>query len=171
MSEGFFEVGVVAGTVGLNGELRVFPTTDEPKRFSLLKEVFIDTENGTETFEIKNLRYHRQFVMLKLSGVDTSEQAGRLKGMALKIPPELALPLDENQYFHRDLLDMEVLLEDGAPLGVLSAIRATAANDVYIVKTPEGKEILIPAIKQCILNVDISGKKLTVRLLPGLLEL
>ena len=168
MNTDFFEVGVVTGAFGLKGELKVFPTTDDPSRFRLLKELYADTANGLICYIIENQRFHKNLVILKFAGIETPEAANAMKGVFLKIPPELALPLDDGQYYHRDLIDMRVVLSEGQELGVLVKIIETGANDVYAVKLTNGGELLIPAIKQCILNVDVPGKEMTVKLLQGL---
>lgn len=171
MNRDYFDVGVVTGTVGLLGHLRVFPVTDEPGRFNLLKEVYMEIKGVLTQFPIQNIRFHKKYVIIKLGGIDTVEEAAKFKSFFLKIPPELGLPLEEGQYYQRDLLNMTVLDEKGEKLGLLIKIIETAAHDVYAVRLDSGKEVLIPAIKQCVLSVDVNNKEMTVRLLPGLLEL
>ena len=94
--------------------------------------------------------------------------AERLKGSIVKITEDMAIPCEEGEYYIRDLYDMTVVTDDGEELGVITDILFTGANDVYVVKPPKGKDILIPAIKQVILNVDVDNKKMTVKLLEGL---
>lgn len=168
--KGYFEIGKIVNTHGLKGELRVWPTTDEPSRFSLLQQVEVKLGNVTQSYEIEKLRYHKQFVILKLIGIDDIANAEKLKTGVLIIPEEKALPLYENEYYIRDLLGLTVVTETGEVLGKLIKIMPTGANDVYIVKTPEG-ELLIPAIRQCILKVDKQADLMTVHLLEGLREL
>jgi 16S rRNA processing protein RimM len=107
-------------------------------------------------------------VILKLSGVDDLTAADRLKWAKIKIPPSLALPLGEDEYYERDLIGMSVIDENGAEIGELRSVLKTGANDVYCVNGEAG-EILIPAIKQCVEKVDTAGRKMTVRLMPGML--
>jgi 16S rRNA processing protein RimM len=161
----FFEVGVVTGAFGLKGEIKVFPVTDDPSRFNLLKELHID---GQTSFKIERLRFHKNMVIIKPEGVDNAAKAKAMRGLSLMIPPELALPLDDDQYYHRDLLDMEVVTDNGEELGILTKIISTGANDVYTVTLKKGGELLIPAIKQCVTDVDVLSNRMTVRLLKGL---
>lgn len=167
---GYFEIGKITNTHGLKGELRVYPTTDEPERFSRLKEVDVRIKGHARTYEIESVRYHKQFVILKLSGINDATAAEALKTAVIVIPDKLALPLEKDQYFIRDLIGLTVFTEDGEELGELIRVLPTGANDVYVIKTND-KELLIPAIKQCILDVDIAAGKIIVHLLEGLREL
>lgn len=168
MSGDFFQVGVVAGVVGLKGEIRVFPTTDDPSRFLDLREVYI---NGENLYTIQSCRINKGLAVLKLAGVETAEAAAALKGQPLTIPPEWALPLEDGQYYHRDLLDMRVFDETGAELGILTKIIPTGANDVYAVTGPDGKDWLIPAVKAFVSHVDVPNKRMTIRNMAGLSDL
>ena len=166
----FFEIGKIVNTVGLKGELRVFPTTDDKKRFDLLEYITI-VEAGHTTHKnlpIEKVRYHKNLVILKLKGIDDADAASKLRGSTIVISRSQALPLEEDEYYIPDLIGLVVSDEEGLELGVLVNVLITGANDVYVVKKPDGKDILIPAIKKCILNVDIQAKKMTVRLLEGL---
>jgi len=165
--KGFFEIGVVTGAFGLKGEIKVFPVTDDPSRFGLLEELYAD--EGKTSYKIERLRFHKNILIIKLEGVEDAAAALKMRGVTFKIPPALALPLENDQYYQRDLIDMTVVTDDGAELGVLSKILETGANDVYVVAAASG-EILLPAIKQCILNVDVENKRMTVKLLPGLMD-
>ena len=170
----FFEIGAVAGTHGIRGCLKVFPTTDEPTRFKHLKEVIIEHKGQKETHKVESVSFHKQFVLLKVSGIEDMTEAERYKRDRILIDEKQALPLKKDEYYMRDLYDMEVYTEEGELLGIIDDILVTGANDVYSVKNVSeegGKNILIPAIKQCILNVDVTGKKMTVKLLEGLREL
>lgn len=167
MADNYFVIGKIVNTQGIKGEMRVIPSTDDIERFELLDRVYVQRRNTAEEYEIQGVRYHKQFVLLKLKGIDDMTGAERLKGCEIKIPEDMALACDEDEYYIRDLYDMEVETDEGESLGVISDIIFTGANDVYVVKGQE-KEILIPAIKQCILKVDVEGKKMTVKLLEGL---
>ena len=163
-----FLIGRIANTHGVKGEIKVYPTTDDPSRFELLETATVRGAKGEKSFRIENVRYQKQMVILKLAGIDDMTAAEGLKGSDIIIPDELALPLGEDEWYARDLYDMDVFLEDGGRLGVLSDIIFTGANDVYVVKTAAGKELLLPAIKQCVLSVDVPGRAMTVRLMEGL---
>lgn len=163
----YFVIGKIVNTQGIKGEVRVIPSTDSPERFELLKEIYVDKRGTIEKLEIQNVRYHKQFVLLKIKGIDDMTTAETFKNCEIRIPKELALPLDENEYYISDLYDMAVFTNEGEDLGFIKDIIFTGANDVYVVKNNEN-EILIPAIKQCILKVDIKENKMTVKLLNGL---
>jgi 16S rRNA processing protein RimM len=163
----YFQIGIIVKAQGIKGELRVLPTTDEPERFGLLSVVTVD-KNGHAEYEVQSARVQKNIIVLKLKGIDDRNTAEMLTGAAIKIPPEKALPLEENEYYLRDLIGLEVFTEEGEDLGRLSDVIVTGANDVYTVKKPGQKEILIPAIKDCVLKVDIPGGRMTVHLLDGL---
>ena len=144
------------------------PAVDDVERFKLLDRIFVDRKGSITEYEIENVRFHKQFVLLKLKGIDDMTSAEKLKGTVAKITEDMALPCEEDEYYIRDLYDMEVVTDEGEKLGIISDIIFTGANDVYAVKSDDGKEILIPAIKDCILNVDVENKIMTVKLLEGL---
>lgn len=163
----YFVIGKIVNTQGIKGEVRVLPSTDDINRFKLLDELLVQKKNELETYEIETVRFHKQFVLLKFKGIDNMTDAEKLKNLEIKIPAELALPCEEDEYYIRDLYGLTVFEENGEKLGTLEDIIFTGANDVYIVKN-ENEQILIPAIKQCILNINIAEKTMTVKLLEGL---
>lgn len=166
--EQMFTIGRIVNTHGVKGEMRVMPSTFDIKRFEMLKEVYVE-QRELKTYEIVGVRYHKNFVLIRLKGVDTMEQAELFKNATLKINREDSLPLDENEYYMCDLYDLEVETEEGRKLGVLTDIIETGSNDVYVIKHKETKkEILIPAIKQCIKQIDLEEGKMIVHLLEGL---
>ncbi|MDR2903531.1 MAG: ribosome maturation factor RimM [Clostridiales bacterium] len=164
----FFEVGKIVNTQGIKGEVRVFPMTDDLTRFELLDEVYVSIRNEMQKRTIETVRYHKQFVLIKFKGIDSMTEAERYKNAMLKIPPEWALPLDEGEYYMRDLIGMAVSTVEGENLGILDDIIQTGANDVYIVKADGKKDLLIPAIKQCVVAVNVPDRKMTVKLPEGL---
>lgn len=165
----YLRVGVITSTHGIKGEVKVFPTSDDSRRFDDLKEVILDTGKEYIPLEIVGVKYFKNLVILKFKGIDNINDIEKYKGKDLLVSRENALELKEGEYFIPDLIDSEVITEDGNKLGVLTEVLPTGANDVYVVKTDDNKEILLPAIKECILSVDISNKKITVHLMDGLL--
>ncbi|MCL2708681.1 MAG: ribosome maturation factor RimM [Defluviitaleaceae bacterium] len=164
-----FEIGIIVKPHGISGEVRALPTTDEPERFSLLGEVSVCFEGKLKKImKIDSVKISKGMVILQFAGIGCREDAAALIGGVMKIPPEKALPLGENEYYIRDLIDMEALNEQGVTLGVVADVLKTGANDVYLIKTPDGGELLLPAIKECILNVSTGENKMTVRLMEGL---
>ena len=144
------------------------PTVDDVARFKLLDHIFVDRKGNIKEYEVENVRFHKQFVLLKLKGVDDMNTAETLKGTVVKITEDMAVPCEEDEYYIKDLYDMNVVTVDGEELGVISDVIFTGANDVYAVKDNNGKEILIPAIKDCIVSVDVENNLMTVKLLEGL---
>lgn len=163
----YFKIGKIVNTQGIKGDIRVIPSTFDIKRFELLDEIFI----SNKIYKIEYVRYHKSFVILKFLGVDTMTDAEKLKNKFIEIPDSLALPLEEGEYYIRDLIGLLVFSDEDEYLGILDDVLETGANDVYIIKKENTKDLLIPAIKQCILNVDIENKKMTVHLLEGLKDL
>ena len=169
----YIEVGKIVNTHGVKGELKVIPTTDDIKRFELLKDILVETKEGLVNYPILSVRYLKSFVLLQLENIEDMTQGERLKNCALKIPKELALPLQKDEYYIGDLYNIKVVTEDGEKLGEIVDILFTGSNDVYVIKdvtNPKSKELLIPAIKQCILNVDTEQNTMIVHLLEGLRE-
>ena len=167
--EQLLQVGVISSTHGIRGEVKVFPTTDDPARFRKLKQVILDTGREQKSLEIEGVKFFKQFVILKFKGIDNINDIEKYKGRDLWIPREEAQELDEDEYYIADLLGMKVLLEDGSEFGTLKNVMETGANDVYIVDSVEHGEVLLPAIKECILDVDIETNTMTVHLMKGLL--
>ncbi|MGN1318484.1 MAG: ribosome maturation factor RimM [Lachnospirales bacterium] len=170
MSESYFVIGDIVNTQGIKGEMRVIPCVDDVTRYELLDKVFVDTKGKITEYEVQGVRYHKQFVLLKLKGIDDMTSAERLKGSILKITEDMAIPCEEDEYYLKDLYDMTVITDEGEEIGVISDVLFTGANDVYVIKPKKGKDILIPAIKQVVLSVDVENKKMTVHLLEGLRE-
>jgi 16S rRNA processing protein RimM len=166
-----FSIGTIVNTQGLKGDVRVLPQTFDPSRFELLDEVeaFADKKPSI-WLKIERVWYHKGMVVLKFKGIDDMTSAEALKGRVLKIPPEKALPLEEGEYYLRELYGMKVVTVQGEELGEIVDILETGSNDVYAVKSDKGDQVLIPAIKQCVVNVDVSSNVMTVELMEGLRE-
>ena len=164
------QVGAVTSTHGLAGEVKVFPTTDDPKRFKKLKQVLLDTGKDMLPLEVEHVKFFKNMVILKFKGYDRIEDIMGFKGKNLYVTRENAVRLKKDEYFIADLVGMKVYTEDEAYLGELTEVITTGANDVYTVHMENGKDVLIPAIGQCILNVDVEHETMQVHLLEGLLE-
>ncbi|MGL5676515.1 MAG: ribosome maturation factor RimM [Cellulosilyticaceae bacterium] len=163
-----FTIGKIVNTHGVKGEMRVKPSTDDIKRFEKLKTIYVE-QRELKSYEIESVRYHKDFVLMRLKGVDTMNDAELLKNAQLKIDRKDSLPLGEDEYYMCDLYDLEVVTEEGRKLGIITDILVTGSNDVYVVIDKENnKEILIPAIKQCIKKVSIADGQMIVHLLKGL---
>lgn len=167
--EQYFEIGKITGTHGIKGTMRVFPTTEDPTRFERLKEIIVEIRGKRETLHIQKVAYHKQFVLLTVQEITDINVAELYKTGTILIPEAAAIPLEEDEYYMRDLYGLRVVTEDGEDLGELTKIYVTGANDVYAVQKDENaKELLIPAIKDCIKKVDLENGIMTVSLLEGL---
>lgn len=167
--EDLLKVGVITTTHGVRGEVKVFPTTDDAERFLELEYVLLDTGRELRRLDIKNVRFFKNLVILKFDGIDNINDIEKYKGKDLWIPREEAQELGEDEYYIADLQGLNVVLEDGTGFGTLRDVMETGANDVYIIDSNEHGEVLLPAIKECILDVDLEKNTMTVHLMKGLL--
>lgn len=168
--EQLLQVGAITQTHGVRGEVKVFPTTDDPARFKRLKNVILDTGKEQISLEIESVKFFKQYVILKFRGFDNINDIERYKGKNLYVTRENAVRLRKNEYFIADLEGLAVYLEDGTKFGTLKEVMQTGANDVYNISMAAGGEVLIPAIRECILSVDIENGKMTIHLMDGLLD-
>lgn len=164
-----FQVGVVTSTHGVKGEVKVYPTTDDAKRFKRLKEVIMDGKAGDVLLEIEGVKFFKQFVILKLKGVDSPEEAAKLRQKSLYVTRKNAVRLGRDEYFIADLMGLRVLDEDNEEIGILREVLETGANDVYIIDLKDGRELLLPAIKECVLRVDVEAGEMQIHILDGLI--
>ena len=167
--EQFLQLGVISSTHGIRGEVKVFPTTDDPARFKKLKKVLLDTGKERLELEVQSVKFFKQFVILKFRGIDNINDIEMYKKRELWIPREEAQELEEDEYYIADLIGMDVVLEDGSKFGTLKDVMETGANDVYVVEDTKGEEILLPAIRECILDVDVEKNVMTIHLMKGLI--
>ena len=168
--ENLLQVGVISSTHGVRGEVKVFPTTDDVKRFKKLKEVLLDTGKEHILLQIETVKFFKQFAILKFKDYDSINEIVKYKGKSLFVTRENAVKLKKDEYFIADVIGMHVINEDGTFTGTLKDVIETGANDVYVVLCEDGREVLIPAIKDCILSVSIDENIMKVHLLDGLLE-
>ena len=164
-------VGVIASTHGIRGEVKVFPTTDDAKRFEKLKEVLLDTGKELKTMEIQQVRFFKNMVIVKFKGYDTINDIEIYKGKDLLVTREHAVELGPDENFIVDLIGLSVETDEGELLGELTDVLITGANDVYEVTRTDGKKVLLPAIKDCVLDVDLEAGKVLVHVLEGILDL
>lgn len=157
----YLSVGYVLKPQGIKGEIKVEPLTDNMERFDTLKQVFIEENSGYKAVKIKSRRYRNNFVYLKLEGFDSIGDAERLRNQYLWIPRSMAVPLPEDTYFIADIVGCRVETLDGRELGRVDHVIQTGSNDVYAVKGSMG-EILIPALKKVIQEVDVIEGKIVV---------
>lgn len=164
------QVGVITQTHGIRGEVKVFPTTDDVNRFKKLKEVMLDTGKERLTMEIESVKFFKQYVILKFRGYDSINDIEKYKRAKLLVTRDKAVKLKKDEYFIADLIGLKVVTGDGESFGTLKDVLATGANDVYVVERPDTSEVLLPAIKECILNVDMEQGCISVHIMDGLLD-
>ena len=164
-------VGVITSAHGIKGEVKVFPTTDDAKRFKELKKVILDTGKEYIPMEIEHVKFFKNMVILKFRGYDNINEIEKYKSRDLLITRDQAVDLDPDEYFITDLIGLAVVSDQGAELGILKDVLETGANDVYVVAMKDGKELMLPAIGDCILNVDLEQGRMEVHVLEGLMDL
>ena len=169
--EDLLQVGIITSTHGVRGEVKVYPTTDDPRRFRGLKEVVLDTGREKLNLEIEGVKFFKQFVILKFKGLDNINDIEKYRQKSLYVTRKNAVRLQRDEYFIADLIGLKVQDEDGTELGTIKDVIETGANDVYEVEMADGRSLLLPAIKQCILNVDVENGMMQVHVLEGLLDL
>ena len=169
--EDLLQVGIITSTHGVRGEVKVYPTTDDPRRFRRLREVVLDTGREKLNLEIEGVKFFKQFVILKFKGLDNMNDIEKYRQKSLYVTRKNAVRLQRDEYFIADLIGLKVQDEDGAELGTVKDVIETGANDVYEVQMADGRSLLLPAIKQCILNVDVEKGMMQVHVLEGLLDL
>ncbi len=162
------QVGVITSTHGVRGEVKVFPTTDDPARFKKLKQVILDDGKQQINLEIASVKFFKNMVILKFKGIDNINDVEKYRRATLLVTRENAVPLAENEYFIADLIGLSAVSDEGEELGTITDVLQTGANDVYVVTTPQKEEILVPAIRECILAVDLDARRMQLHLLPGL---
>ena len=165
----YLEIGQIVNTFGIKGMVKVKPFTDDIKRFDKLKKVYIENKNGRKEYEIEEIKYHKEMVLIKFKGIEKPEDANLLRESYLMVNRADEEPLEEGTYYIVDMIGLEVETEEGEKLGNLVDIFNTGSNDIYVVKNELGKQILLPAIKDVIKKIDMEKRKITVHLIPGLM--
>lgn len=167
--QGNLEIGQIVNTFGIKGFVKVNPFVDDILRFDDLKKVYLKRNKELKEMKVEEVKYHKNMVLLKLKGIDRVEEAELLRNSYLEVDRENAIELQEGEYFIADLLGINVFTEDGNSLGKLEDIFNTGSNDIYVVKTEEGKQILLPAISEVIKEINLTESKIVVHLLEGLI--
>jgi 16S rRNA processing protein RimM len=163
-------IGRISKPIGTQGEVRVLPLTDDQKRFENLKSVLIGKEETTATeHDILAVRVDAKYVVVRLKGIESVEVAKTLRDRYLFVPKENAVKLRPGSYFVDDLIGCEVVTEEQIKVGIVSDLLELPANDIMVVNSGV-KEILIPAVKAIIRQVDIGKKCITIHAVEGLLE-
>lgn len=168
--EDIFRIGVITSTHGLKGEVKIFPTTDDVNRFKNLKKCFIRTTKGDVEVEKNTCKFFKNMVILSFKEFKDINDIEKYKGCDIYVTREDAVPLDEDEYYIADVIGMDVVEEKGSKLGTISDVIQTGANDVFVVILDNEKELLIPVIKDCVLDMNYETKIITVKLMKGMLD-
>ena len=148
--------------------VKVNPFTDDISQFEEMETILVDKKGNLLEIQIEEVKYSKNQVLLKLKGIETVEEAEKYRNCYLKLPREKARKLPKNTYFIADLIGLEVYTEEGKLLGKVDDIYNTGASDIYVIKDELGKQILLPAIKDVIKQIDLEQEKIVVHLLDGL---
>lgn len=166
-----FQVGVIASTHGLQGEVNVFPTTEDPSRFKKLKKVTLHTQRGEEIeLDVVSARFFKKYIIVKFKQFNNINEVEKFRGCELTIDRKDAIKLQPGEFYCADLIGLTIVDEDDNDLGTLTEILQTGANDVYeMTKKDSDEKVYIPAIKDCIRSIDMQEKKITIHVMPGLM--
>ena len=168
--EKYLEIGQIVNTFGIKGQVKIVPFTDDITRFDELKEIYVEKKNELKLFQIEQVNYKKNMVILKLKGIETVEEAEKLRNCYLKIDRKDAKKLPKDTYFIVDLLGLDVYTDEGKLLGKVDDIYNAGSSDIYVVKDELGKQILLPAIKDVLKEVDLENKKIIVHIIKGLVD-
>lgn len=168
--EEFLQVGAIANTHGIAGEVKIYSMTDDIMRFKKLKEVYLDTGKERMLLHVVSCKFVKNQPVLKFREFANINEIEPYKRCGLFVSRDQAVPLGKDEYYIADLIGLKVLKEDGGYLGELTDVLQTGANDVYVVKMEDGREVLLPVIRDCIKKVDLEQGEILVHLMKGLLD-
>lgn len=163
------EVGQIVNTFGIKGFVKIYPYVDDITRFDNLKKVHIKSKKNDEELQIEEVKYQKNMVLVKFKGIETVENAEKLRNSFVEIDRADAIPLEEGQYFIADLLGLDVFLDTGEKLGILEDIYNTGSSDIYVVKNELGKQFLLPYIDEVIKQINLEEGKIIVHIIEGLI--
>lgn len=168
--DNILQVGAITKTHGVHGEVKVYPMTDDVARFKKLKSVLLDTGKGMIELKIEGVKFFKQFVIVKFADHNLIEDVEKYCGHGIYVTRENAVKLKKDEYFIADLIGLKVFDEENNEIGELKDVIQTGANDVYEIALSDGRDLLLPAIKECILNVDVEAGSIMIHILDGLLD-
>lgn len=168
--EKYLEIGQIVNTFGIKGQVKIVPFTDDITRYDELKEIYVEKKNELKLFQIEQVNYKKNMVILKLKGIETVEEAEKLRNCYLKIDRKDAKKLPKDTYFIVDLLGLDVYTDEGKLLGKVDDIYNAGSSDIYVIKDELGKQILLPAIKDVLKEFDLENQKIIVHLIKGLVD-
>ena len=165
----FLEIGKIINTHGLRGDVKVTPWTDAPEDFEDIPVVYIRTKTGDEKLTVSHIKYQKNNLIVKFKEINDINDAEKYKGLTIYADRDDLWELEEGVYYIADLIGLDVYDESGK-IGVIADVFNTGANDIYDVKREGKKNLLLPVIDDVVLDIDIEGKKITVKVPEGLDE-
>ena len=165
--EDYFRIGVITEPHGVQGEVKVYPTTDDVLHLKKVKEIYLQTKEGWQTLHLKGMKQRNDRIILRFAEFTDRNAVEGLRKLELYVDRAHAVPLEENEYYISDLIGLAVF-EDDVQIGEVTDVIETGANDVYQIKRTDGTELLLPAIKQCVRKVDVEGGRMDVSVMEGL---
>lgn len=168
MKQEYFEIGQIVNHFGIKGMVKVNPFTDDISQFEKLKSILLVKDGKLSEVEIEETKYSKNQVLLKLKGIDTVEEAEKYRGCYLKIARSNSKKLPKDTYFIADLLGLTVYTDENILLGKVEDIYNSGANDIYVIKSEDGKQILLPGTKEVIKQIDLEQERITVHIIKGL---
>ncbi|WP_281665525.1 ribosome maturation factor RimM [Gemella morbillorum] len=166
------KVGKIVNTHSLKGEVKVISSTDfEEERFKKGSKLLITRGNQLiREVVVQSYRNHKNFLLVKFEGIDSVEEAEKLKNLQIKIDSDEVGELEENEFYFHEIIGCQVFDENDRNLGEIIDILTPGANDVWVIKGEEGKEILIPYIEDVVKQIDITNKKVNIEVMEGLID-
>lgn len=163
-------IGVITTTHGLKGEVKVFPTTDDARRFDDCDEVILIKKSECIPVHVERVRYFKNLVIVKFREFNDISEVEQLRKYDIMVTRENAVPLEEGEFFICDVIGARVVEEDGTQIGIVKDVLETGANNVFVIETGDGREVLFPSIPDCIKKVDVEQKEVVAHIMPGLME-
>jgi len=169
MMQEFLEIGQIVNTFGIKGMVKVKPFTDDITRFDDLEKVYVESNKNKKEYEIEEVKYHKDMVLIKFRGVDKVEEAELLRNSYLKVNRNDEPNLEDGTYYIVDLLGLDVYSDEGNLLGKVDDIFNNGSCDIYAIKDELGKQLLLPAISDVIKEINLEEKRIVVHILKGLI--
>lgn len=165
----YLEIGQIVNTFGIKGMVKIKPFTDDITRFDRLEKVYIEINKSKKLYEVEEVKYHKDMVLIKFKGIDKIEEAELLRNAYLKVNRKDEPELEEGTYYIVDLLGLDVYSDEGNLLGKVDDIFNNGSTDIYVVKDELGKQLLLPGISEVIKEINLEEKKIVVHILKGLI--
>ena len=158
-------IGKIVNAVGLKGEVKVYNYSDGVDIYTDTEAIYVEDR----LLKVQNVRTQKNMVILKLDGIDNRDEAERAKGSMVYVTEEDLPQLPEGEYYVRDLMGMDVILENGSRLGELKDVIQNTAQDVFEIETEDGRQVLIPKVPEFVINIDADSRTITVRVIEGMI--